>query len=178
MSKATIVIDMLNGFTKTGNLKSSHIQKIIPNIKNHLEKLDADEDILFVNDAHSESDLEMQQYPIHCLKNTYESEIVEELQPFASDAKIYYKNTTNAFFDIPLNDLSKYKSISVVGCCTDICVLQFVLTLKTFFNKINSEQEITVLKDCTATFDSESHPQEVFHDLALKLMQNAGVKIQ
>ncbi|MFV8473002.1 cysteine hydrolase family protein, partial [Mycoplasma sp. SH20] len=94
--KLLIVVDMLNGFAYKGALASSNVAKIIPTIANIVQEFDHN---LFVCDHHSAEDLEMKFYPIHCLANDVESEIVAPLVPYVQE--IVYKNTTNAFWDIP-----------------------------------------------------------------------------
>ncbi|MGZ9755895.1 isochorismatase family cysteine hydrolase [Mycoplasma sp. AC1221] len=175
--KLTLVIDMLNGFTKFGPLSSPRINSIIPNIANVLKH---SENILFVCDAHSENDLEMQQYPIHCLKGSDEAKVVDELQPYldSKNANIVYKTTTNGFYDVDPKFWDLYDEFEFVGCCTDICVLQFVLSLKTWFNKIGSDKKISVISSAVETFDTPEHNGGIMHNNALKLMENAGIKIE
>lgn len=175
MNKRIYVVDMLKGFAKEGALKSKEVDNIIPNIKAFL-KYNKNESIVFVNDVHSEDDLEMKQYPLHCLKNSNEAEIVDELKEFAKE--IIYKDTTNAFFYIDLKDLEKYDEFIIIGCCTDICIMQFALSLKIYLNKVKIEKNVRVLTNCVATFDSSEHNGQYYNDFALKIMQNAGIKIE
>ncbi|MCU9935912.1 isochorismatase family protein [Mycoplasmopsis cynos] len=93
------VIDVLKGFLEKGNLADHRIQKIVPIIK---EILNHNPNIFFVCDAHSTNDLEMTQYPIHCLKDTEESKVVEKLNIFVKqdNSNVIYKNTTNSFFTL------------------------------------------------------------------------------
>ena len=77
-----------------------------------------------------------------------------------------------------LEKISKYDSIEIVGCCTDICVLQIALSLKTYFNKLMLDKDIIVLKDLVATFDSNVHDAKVYHSFALSLMRNAGIIVK
>ena len=81
MKKLICVIDMLNGFTKLGPLSSDLIKNIIPNIENYLN-VNKKINNLFICDSHSKNDIEMKQYPLHCLMHTEEAEIVSELLPY------------------------------------------------------------------------------------------------
>jgi len=175
MKKVICVIDMLNGFTKIGPLSSDLIKNIIPNIENYLN-INKKINNLFICDSHSKNDIEMKQYPLHCLVQTEEAEIVSELLPYVK--KIVFKNTTNAFHHIDINEISKYDSIEIVGCCTDICVLQFAISLKTYFNKILVDKEIIVYEDLVTTFDSDDHNANKYHSFALSLMKEAGIVIK
>ncbi|ENY53750.1 isochorismatase family cysteine hydrolase [Metamycoplasma alkalescens] len=176
MQKIIFVIDMLNGFCNQGKLASKHIKKLVPSIEKFLSK-NQDEEIIFICDQHSMNDIEMKSYPIHCLKNTKEAEIVDELKFFAK--KIIGKNTTNSFFAFENKDfLEQYERFEIVGCCTDICILQFAINLKTYFNKKNLDKEIIVYKNLVDTFNTKKHNRKHFNKFALKLMQNSGIIIK
>ena len=175
MKKLIIVVDMLNGFAKFGPLSSKNINAIIPNIKSYLinnEKYDN----IFLCDFHSENDIEMKEYPLHCLANTEEAKIVDELVNFVKE--IIDKNSANGIFYLDLEKISKYDSIEIVGCFTDICVLQLALSLKTYFNKLMIDKDIIVLKDLVSTFDSNVHDAKTYHSFALSLMKNAGIIVK
>lgn len=174
--KAIFVVDMVNGFCKKGALYSNNIESIIVPIKNFLETQYKDNDIYFLNDAHSSDDIEMQSYPIHCLKNSKESQVVDELKKYAKN--IIEKNSTNSFFALKKEILSKYDSFEIIGCCSDICILQFAITLKTYFNHLKRNKEIVVFKNLIATFNIPNHNSQEYHDFALNLMANAGIKIK
>ncbi|MFV8401018.1 cysteine hydrolase family protein [Mycoplasma sp. 2634B] len=171
--KLLIVVDMLNGFAYNGALASQNIAKIVPQIARILAEFDHN---LFVCDHHSTDDLEMQLYPIHCLANDVESEIVPELAPYAQE--IVFKNTTNAFWDIPTKTWDLYDEFYLVGCCTDICILQLGVTLKTYLNKIHSDKNVIVLQNALATYDSKEHNATEYTEIGLKALQNAGVIIK
>ncbi|WP_036452887.1 cysteine hydrolase family protein [Mycoplasma buteonis] len=168
-----IVIDMLNGFAKTGPLASDNINAIIPNIQKILENKKADN--LFICDSHSTSDLEMKCYPEHCLTNTYEAKVVSELEKYVQN--VILKNTTNGFFNLDKDKLLEYDVITLVGCCTDICVLQLGLSLITYLYMLKSKTKVVVYSDAVATYDSENHSATEFHEYALKLMHNAGIEV-
>ncbi|QDF65259.1 cysteine hydrolase family protein, partial [Mycoplasma nasistruthionis] len=84
-NKVVIVIDMLNGFAKQGALYSKNIKDIIPTIKEIVEEHD---NVIFVADSHSPNDIEMKQYPLHCLTDTEEAQIVSELAGYANSETI------------------------------------------------------------------------------------------
>ncbi|MEA4276144.1 isochorismatase family cysteine hydrolase [Mycoplasma sp. 21DD0573] len=168
-----IVIDMLNGFAKEGKLSSSRINNIIPTIEDMLQNYEHN---IFICDHHSEDDSEMKTYPIHCLANDKESQIVHELQEYVQ--KVYYKNTTNGFYDIPMKLWDQYDEFVLVGCCTDICVMQLALSLKIYLNKINSDKKVLVYSNATDTYDAPEHNGDKFHNFALDIMKNAGIKIR
>ncbi|WLP85189.1 isochorismatase family cysteine hydrolase [Mycoplasma seminis] len=168
-----IVVDMLNGFAYEGALASNNIKDIIPTIQDIVQNFDNN---LFVCDHHYEDDLEMQVYPQHCLANSTQAQIVPQLQPYVKE--ILYKNTTNAFWDIPVNLWDKYDEFYIVGCCSDICVLQLTLSLKTYLNKLHADKKIFVYKDAIATYDAPQHDAKEFNKFAIELLKNAGVIVK
>lgn len=170
------VIDMVNGFCKDGNLSSPAINDIVPAIRNLLKKAIASKiEIIALNDHHNEKTPEFNNYPIHCLADSKEAELVSELQ-FA-EIKIIKKNSTNGFFAIDSSKSWTWKNIIVVGYCTDICVYQFALTCKTWYNQKNQSINIFVPKLLTATFDSPQHPSEIVNCLAWYSMLKNGILI-
>ncbi|AZG68413.1 isochorismatase family cysteine hydrolase [Mycoplasma struthionis] len=175
---AIFVVDMVNGFCTSGSLASQYIAKLIPAQKDFLEKKVAENKskIIFLCDAHSENDIEMLSYPIHCLKGSFESDIVKELKPFAD--QIIYKNTTNSFFAIDKKLYEEFNSYEIIGCCSDICILQFALSLKMYLNSKQINKNVIVYENLVSTFDSENHNKDEFHNMAIKLLKNAGILIK
>lgn len=168
------VIDMINGFCKEGNLASLEINAIVPTIKALLDQARKENiAIIALNDAHSKNNPEFNSYPIHCLENTKETELVTELQ--FPEIKIIKKNSTNGFFQLNLNQLKNYQNIIVVGCCTDICIYQFTLTCKAWFNQQNKKANIIVPKSMTTTFDSRNHPSDVVNAISWHSMITNGI---
>ena len=129
------VIDMINGFVKEGSLSDVNIMKIVPSIKGLLDVIHPS---YFICDSHDLNAREFTTYPLHCVKNTEESQVITELQPYVKNTIL--KNSTNAFHSAKVksfieNELNLYKDIVVVGCCSDICILQFALSLNTYLNE-------------------------------------------
>ncbi|MBN4089540.1 cysteine hydrolase [Mycoplasma enhydrae] len=177
MKTMIFVVDMVKGFCKKGNLVSEDINKIIPDVKEYLEANKDNSEIIFINDNHHKDDIEMEVYPLHCLANTEESEVVDELKCFAN--KIIKKNTTNSFFAFEDKSIfEKFNNFVIIGCCTDICILQFALTLKTYLNFKKLNKDVSVISNLVATFEAKNHNKEEYHNNALNLMKNAGIKIK
>ncbi len=67
------------------------------------------------------------------------------------------KNSTNGFltheFMAWLAEHTEVNNFVIIGDCTDICIKQFALTLKAYFNENNSISRIIVPIDGTETFD-------------------------
>ncbi len=179
--KLLVIVDVINGFITEGALADPKIAQIIPPVITALEAALANQDkIVALADAHSEDAAEFQSFPPHCLKGTTESALVAELLPYQTQLTLIEKNSTNGFFAPGFSDLltETYQEIVLVGCCTDICVLQLALTLKTHFNQTNQKVPISVIKPATYTFDLAHHSAEPYHIMALNLMQQAGIIIK
>lgn len=166
------VVDMINGFINEGALADSSINQITQNIIPLLKENDS----IFICDHHLEDAIEFRSFPPHCLKDSSESEVIDELKPFVK--KIIKKNSTNAFHCLDLELLDSYQNIIITGCCSDICILQFALTLKTYFNQNDIDKNIIIYENCIATYDSEIHNAKEYHDFAVKLMENSGIIIE
>ena len=69
------------------------------------------------------------------------------------------------------------KRITVVGCCTDICVLQAAIPIKTFLNEYDLDVEVIVPKNMVETYNAPNHNRDEYNEIAFKLMANAGIKV-
>lgn len=180
-TSALIIIDVINGFVRIGNLKSERVEGIIENIipiQKHFKK-NGGEIIAFV-DTHSEDAAEFTAYPSHCIKGSEEAEILPEIKEVGGYS-IIEKNSTNGFiekeFQSFLEENPHIENFILVGCCTDICVMQFALTLKNHFNMVNKSSRIIVPVNSVETFSLESHNGDFVDLISLKLMEWAGMEI-
>ena len=176
-----IVVDVINGFINQGPLSDPKISKIIPHVIAEIEKaLNNSHPIIAFIDAHEIDAIEFETFPVHCLKGSVESKLVPELMPYQEKMHLIEKNSTNGFFTTEFQPYldNKYQEIIIVGCCTDICVLQLALTLKTYFNQNNINQLITVINQATATFDLPHHNADLYHEMAINLLSQAGINIK
>ena len=135
-----IVVDMQNDFV-TGTLGSSLAEKIVIPLKEYLNSLKEDTYVIFTRDTHDESYMESNEglhLPIpHCLFNTWGWEIVDELKDFKYNRIINKPNFgigSGTWRNI-LKDID-VKSITLVGLCTDICVISNALSLKIAYPEI------------------------------------------
>ena len=87
------------------------------------------------------------------------------------------KNSTNAFHAIDKQLLDGYNEFILCGCCSDICVMQFALSLKTYLNQTNHSAKVKVIKEGVATYDAPYHQAKEYHEMALKLMEQSGIEL-
>ncbi|MEG0479965.1 MAG: isochorismatase family cysteine hydrolase [Clostridium sp.] len=180
-STALIIVDMINGFIREGMLMSSRVEDIVSPIVKIQEAFvkNKGEIIAFV-DTHNEEAMEFKSYPPHCIKGSSESEIITEIKE-VSGYRLIEKNSTNGFLEEKfiefLNNNPSINNFIVVGCCTDICVMQLCLGLKTYLNNKNMDKNITVPVNCTETFDLFSHKGDFVDLMGIQLMEWAGINI-
>ena len=65
----------------------------------------------------------------------------------------------------------------ITGCCTDICVLQFALSLKTEFNRRNRASRIIVPMDLSATYDAPGHIADFIDLVSFYNMHTNGIEV-
>ena len=94
---ALVIVDMVNGFIKQGQMASPRIKDIIEPIVDIKQKCDecGIQTIAFA-DCHCDEAVEFLSYPKHCLENSYESEIIDELKKIGVN-RVIKKNSTNGF---------------------------------------------------------------------------------
>ena len=155
-NKALIVIDMLKDFIeKDGALYcGDKARDIIPFVQKRIEEMrNTGGTIIFLQDNHSEDDLEFEMYPKHCVKGTKGAEIIDEIEVNEDDIVIP-KTRYSGFYNTNLEQILKEKKIGeieVVGVCTSICVMDTVGDLR------NRDYSVTVWRDGVADFDDKAH---------------------
>lgn len=170
--KLIFVVDMINGFVNEGNLADTTIKRIVPNIIEHLKENDS----IFIQDAHDINAQEFTYFPKHCIKGTPESDIISELQPFVT--KTLLKNSTNAFHVLDKEILNHYDEFIICGCCSDICILHFALSLKTYFDQHNINKNVVIHENSIATFYTSQHDSKKYQAMAISLMELAGIIVK
>lgn len=181
VNEILIIVDMVNGFVRDGAMADKYIEHIIPEQIKLINNLDDMKQLIFIKEAHEEDSIEFKRYPKHCIKGTFEAELVDELKSFENNAKVFEKNSTCAIFNKDLltyiNEFINLKKVTVVGCCTDICVMNLAIPLKNYFDEFNKDIDVIVVKDATETYDSDVHNRELYNDMAYEIMKQAGIKV-
>lgn len=182
LEKALIVVDMVNGFVREGAMKDNYIERIIPKIEELIKKINKeDEGVIFIKDTHEKDALEFKKFPEHCVKNSAEADLVDELKKYEESSLVYEKNSTSAIFaPYFMKDISKMKNLKevlITGCCTDICVMNLAVPLVNYFDQENKDVKVMVFKDATETFNASNHNRDEYNEMAYKLMSQAGVQI-
>lgn len=155
MKKLLLVIDMQNDFV-SGSLGSEEARAIVGNVASKVKQaVEEKTDIIFTRDTHGEDYLSTQEgrnLPVvHCLKNTWGWEIVDELSPYVEN--VIDKPTFGSLELAHIVIEKGYTDIEVIGLCTDICVVSNVMILKAAV----PEAIVTVDSACCAGVTKESH---------------------
>lgn len=177
---ALIVVDVINGFIREGAMASSAIESIVPEVAKLMDICNKKEiPVVAFADCHKEDCSEFASFPPHCIENTTESELVDELKKVGGYF-LMKKNSTNGFhekiFKQCLIQNPTTNTFIVVGDCTDICVLQFCLTLKTWYTQQNRNVDIIIPVNAIETYDAPGHDADFMNIAAYKLMRDSGIK--
>lgn len=196
-----INVDMIKGFVTTGNLHDSYIKSVVPEqIKwiEYVRNLNGGA-ISFMKDTHTKDSTELKpgRFLEHCLKDSVESELIEELKNYEEDAYIYLKNSTSGVFASryhqnkkvsflsDIEQMKQLKEIIIMGCCSDICIPNLAIPLKCYLDENNRDIEIKIPEDTIETFQIELeedgerkiiHNRTQYTDAAWLLMEQAGIQ--
>ena len=181
---AVFIVDMVDGFVYSGALSSPRVAAIVNNIAELNEKTKGYKKMFFL-DCHEDNSQELMYFPHHCVKGTNEVELISELKTEHSNGpETFYveKNSTNGFFSNGFQEwLKKYENevdnFIVTGCVTDICVLQFTLSLKAYFNEKNKDKRVIVPMDAVEFYDVGSHDGNLMNLFALYNMHINGIEV-
>ena len=167
MKKALVVIDMQKDFLG-GALKNPDAQKIVPLIVEEILQFEGT--VYATKDTHGENYMdtaEGKKLPVpHCIKGTDGHEIDEDIQA-ALDKRsaVILEKPTFGFLDWSV--LKGYDEITLVGTCTDICVVSNALILKATYPE-------TIIKTIPALCAGTSKEN---HDAAIAVMRCCQVEI-
>lgn len=157
--KILIVVDMQNDFI-SGSLGTGEAQAIVPKVIEKVQRFGGR--ILFTRDTHEPDYLttqEGQKLPVeHCIRNTGGWEIHPELEKLRREAPVDKPTFGSAALGqrlVEMNGEEPIESVTLIGLCTDICVISNALLIKAFL------PEVPVIVDaaCCAGVTPKSHSQ-------------------
>lgn len=168
MQNVLIVVDMQNDFID-GALGTAEAVQIVPKVSRKIKEFEGT--VIFTRDTHEENYMETQEghkLPVpHCIRGTKGWEILEELEALRVDAaidKVTFGSKELGSMLVEMNDADPIDSITLIGLCTDICVISNALLIKAFL------PEVRMLVDaaCCAGVTPESHQNAL---AAMKMCQ-------
>ncbi len=179
-----IVVDMVNGFAKKGDLADPKIGDVVPRQIELIKEAKANGYlIVFIKDTHKEDSVEHKRFngSKHCVENSGEELVIDELKEYEDleDTISILKNSTS-YMEAPefrelISEATNIERVDVVGCCTDICVANGTIGLANYFDQWNRDVEIRVHEDAIATFLEQDRQNYV--DAAKLLMAQQGIKL-
>ena len=156
-----IVVDMQNDFV-SGALGTPEAREIVPRVVDRVEEgLRRGERVLFTRDTHEADYLDTQEgrnLPVpHCVRGTEGWELIDQLRTFAEGRTVLDKPTFGSSQLGRLlqaeNGKTPIEKVTLIGLCTDICVISNALLVKAFL----PEAEVAVDAACCAGVTPESH---------------------
>lgn len=157
MQDILIVVDMQNDFID-GALGTAEAVAIVLAVKEKIEKFSGK--VIFTRDTHYENYLQTQEgknLPVeHCIKGTHGWAIRAELDALRKTEAV--DKITFGSSDLPgilkaENEKEPIRSITLIGLCTDICVISNAMVIKAFLPEI----KVAVDAACCAGVTPESH---------------------
>ena len=171
MKNILIVVDMQNDFID-GALGTKEAVAIVPKVEKKIRNFDGE--VFFTRDTHENWYLETQEGKnlpvVHCIRDTEGWQIRKELDAFRKTEPVdkdTFGSTDLAGELVAINEDEEIGSITLVGLCTDICVISNALLIKASLPEV----PIYVDASCCAGVTPESHEN------ALKAMEMCQIKI-
>lgn len=169
--KVLVVVDMQNDFID-GALGTKEAVAIVPKVAEKVKEFDGL--VLSTRDTHQADYLETQEgrnLPVeHCIQGTAGWQLRSEIAELISEEPI--DKPSFGSLDLAgklreMNERDKIESITLIGLCTDICVISNAMILKAQFPEV----PIMVDAACCAGVTPESHTR------ALEAMKVCQIQI-
>lgn len=166
--KYLIVVDMQKDFID-GALGTKEAQAIVPNVRKKIEEFDGE--VIFTRDTHHKDYLSTQEgrnLPVeHCIEGTAGWEIDKSLQPFCKGLVVNKPTFGSMALAEEIWERGDAQEITLVGLCTDICVISNAMLLKAAMPEV----PIIVDRACCAGVTPQSHEN------ALEAMKTCQITI-
>lgn len=175
--KILLVIDMQRDFID-GALGTKEAAAIVPNVVEKIKNFEGK--VFYTRDTHGKNYLDTQEgrkLPvIHCVRGTKGWELhpaIQELNPEDVIDKPTFGSVDLGYAlgeyekDLEVTDDEQIESVTLVGLCTDICVISNAIIMKALFPEI----PVIVDASCCAGVTPESHKN------ALEAMKMCQIEI-
>lgn len=171
MQDILIVVDMQNDFID-GALGTKEAVAIVPRVKEKIAAFSGP--VIFTRDTHPENYMETQEgknLPVpHCIKGTEGWQIRPELDSLRKTEPVDkpgFGSVELGRMLLEMNEKEPITSVTLIGLCTDVCVISNALIIKAFLPEV----PIKVDAACCAGISPRSH------DNALSAMAMCQVEI-
>ena len=183
--KCLIVVDMVNGFVREGGLHDKYIEHTIQRQLELMNEYQKEEElIIFIKDCHEMDSVEHDRFGDirHCIKGNSEAELIDEYKDMEhrDNVLVFEKNCTS-FREAPgfietMNEAENIREFDIVGCCTDICIANGVISTMNYFDQVNRRVEVRVHEDAVETFGLPERRNQ-YSEAAYLLMKQQGAKV-
>lgn len=166
-----VVVDMQKDFID-GALGTKEAVEIVDNVAEMIKGFDGE--VVFTRDTHFDNYLETQEgkkLPVpHCIKGSEGWEIDKKLEALRLDGMKVFDKPTFGSTELAdyLKSLTSLEKVTLIGLCTDICVISNALLIKALLPEI----EICVVERCCAGVTPKSHKN------AIEAMKMCQIDIQ
>lgn len=160
MKELLVVVDMQKDFID-GSLGTKEAQAIVEPVCEKIRSFNGD--VIYTRDTHSENyldTLEGKNLPVkHCIKDTEGWQIQKDIYE-AGSGKTLCVIDKPVFGSVELTEIAfigRYEKVTLIGLCTDICVVTNALLLKTKLKEI----PVAVIENLCAGVTPQSHKAAV-----------------
>lgn len=167
-----VVVDMQNDFID-GSLGTKEAVAIVPSVIDKIKNFEGI--VLATRDTHEENYLDTQEgrnLPVkHCIRGTEGWQIRAEIGELIESEPIDKPTFGSVKLGERIYEISKrekVESVTLIGLCTDICVISNAMVIKAFLPEV----KIIVDSSCCAGVTPESHER------ALETMKVCQVEVQ
>ncbi|MBO5031783.1 MAG: cysteine hydrolase [Lachnospiraceae bacterium] len=170
MKKVLVVVDMQKDFID-GALGTKEAAAIVDNVAEAVKTFDGE--VVFTRDTHFENYMETQEgknLPVpHCIKDTDGWQLDRKLEVLRTDDMKVFDKLTFGSVELAayLKENKELEQVTLVGLCTDICVISNALLIKANLPEV----EIRVIEKCCAGVTPQSHAN------ALEAMKMCQIQI-
>ncbi len=160
MKELLVVVDMQKDFID-GSLGTKEAQAIVEPVCEKIRSFNGD--VIYTRDTHNENyldTLEGKNLPVkHCIKDTEGWQIQKDIYE-AGSGKTLCVIDKPVFGSVELTEIAfigRYEKVTLIGLCTDICVVTNALLLKTKLKEI----PVAVIENLCAGVTPQSHKAAV-----------------
>lgn len=170
MKKVLVVVDMQKDFID-GALGTKEAVAIVDDVAETIKSFDGE--VVFTRDTHFENYMETQEgknLPVpHCIKDTDGWQLDKKLEVLRTDDMKVFDKLTFGSVELAayLKENKELEQVTLVGLCTDICVISNALLIKANLPEV----EIRVIEKCCAGVTPQSHAN------ALEAMKMCQIQI-
>lgn len=162
-----VVVDMQKDFID-GALGTKEAVAIVDKVAGLVRGFDGE--VVFTRDTHHENYLQTQEGKklpvVHCIEGTDGWKLDKKLEALRLDDRKVFDKPTFGSMELAayLQTLKALESVTLVGLCTDICVISNALLIKAALPEV----AVSVVESCCAGVTPESHQNAL---AAMKMCQ-------